>query len=379
VSTLVVCVDREGSVGSDAPVVGREAVEALVTEVGVVDPENSYVNSLLETLRVAEDLEADGEEVVVAVVAGGGGRVSADRAVAQQTDELADEYGLDSAIVVIDSAEDERLIPIIESRIRVDAVDRVVVRQAHDIESTYYLLKQFLGDEELRATVLVPIGAAMLAFPVLLTLVKSFTTAIAAIAATTGVFVLYKGLGLDDWLAALPGTVREAFYSGQVSLVTYVVAAGLALVGLFAGAIGASNSSATALFIVGMQFVFDAVPWVTLGALVATTGRLVDELIRDEEVRSSLMNLPFGVVAIGLVIRGFAGYFLQRADVVGPFALPETSVGPLSVDGIAISLGTRLLVFVVGGILVSLVGVRFAAYVDAAGLDDGAVEDEVLE
>ncbi|MFT4883040.1 MAG: putative membrane protein, partial [Natronomonas sp.] len=240
-STLVVCVDREGGLGHDGPIVGWEAIQALVTDVGVDDPEDSRVNCLLETLRVARDLRDGGEEAVVAVVSGGGDGVNSDRTVARQTDQLVADYEPGSAIVVTDSASDERLIPIIESRVQVDAVDRVVVRQSHDIQSTYYLLKQFLADEELRGTVLVPIGAALLAFPVLLLLADSVAVALSAIAAVIGTFLLYKGLGIDDFVSALPRRVQEAFYSGQMSLVTYVVGAGLALVGVFAGGISATS------------------------------------------------------------------------------------------------------------------------------------------
>ncbi|MFB6308175.1 MAG: DUF373 family protein, partial [Haloarculaceae archaeon] len=150
-STLVVCIDRGGDVptGVPLPVAGWEDVRSLVTDVGIDDPEDSRVNTMLEALRVTRDLEADGDEAVVAVVGSGGDSVGGDRSVAQQVDELVEEYDFDSAVVVVDSAEDERLVPIIESRVRIDAVDRVVVRQARDIESTYYLLKQFLADEEL--------------------------------------------------------------------------------------------------------------------------------------------------------------------------------------------------------------------------------------
>ena len=253
-TTLVVCLDR-GGLAPDGPLVGVDAIRDLVVEAGVRDPEDSRVNCLLETLRVARDIEESGDEALVAVVSGRGtgDPVAADRAVASQTDELVERYAPDSAVVVIDSAEDERLLPIVESRVRVDAVDRVVVRQAHDIESTYYLLKQFLGDEELRGTVLVPIGVTLLAFPVLLFLADSLTVAVSAIAAVIGVFLLYKGLGVDDLLARLPGLLREAFYSGQVSLVTYVVAAGLALVGLFAVAALGSHLASLERFPVGLR------------------------------------------------------------------------------------------------------------------------------
>jgi putative membrane protein len=278
-------------------------------------------------------------------------------------------------VVVVDSAEGERLVPIIESRVRVDAVDRVVVRQAHDIESTYYLLKQFLADEELRATVLVPFGAALLAFPVLLLLADSLTLALSAIAAVIGTFLLYKGLGIDDWLAALPGLVRDAFYSGQVSLVTYVVGAGLALVGVFAGAIGVRGMAPeTAELIIGMRFIFDAVPWLALAALTASTGRLLDEFLTDKAVRNSFLNLPFGVVAVGLVVRGFAGYFLERATAIDPLQFPALSLGPVSIDGVAFSVWTRLALFVFAGILVSLFGVRFASYVSTTTIEEELTE-----
>jgi len=374
---LVACVDRRGGLAGEGPVVGQEAVESLVTEVGVEDPEDSRVNCLLEALKVAREVREEGREAVVAVVSGSGDAVSADRAVARQVDDLVAQYDLESAILVIDSAEDERVVPVVESRVRVDAVDRVVVRQSHDIASTYYLLKQFLADEELRGTVLVPVGAALLAFPVLMLLVESLAVALSAIAAVIGVFLLYKGLGIDDWLAALPGTVQDAFYSGQVSLVTYVVAAGLALIGVFAGAIGVSdlgNLRQVGGFILGMRFVFDSVPWLALAALAAATGRLLDEFLRDEGIRSSFLNLPFGVVAIGLVVRGFSAYFLERAGAVDPLTTPRVGLGPVTVAQFSLSIWERLAVYVFAGIFISLVGVRFAAYVGESGIEEGLSE-----
>jgi putative membrane protein len=361
VSTLVVCVDREGNLGPDGPVVGWEAVRALVTDVGVDDPEDSRVNCLLETLRVARDLNDEGEKAIVAVVSGGGDGVDSDRSVARQTDRLIEEYDPEAAIVVTDSADDERLVPIIESRVQVDAVDRVVVRQSHDIQSTYYLLKQFLGDEELRGTVLVPIGAGLLAFPVLLLLADSVTVALSAIAAVIGTFLLYKGLGIDDFVSTLPRRVRDAFYSGQVSLVTYVVGAGLALIGVFAGAISANGMNTTSELLLGLRFIYNSVPWVAAAALAAATGRLIDALLGEEGVSGALMNLPFGVVAIGLVVRGFTGYFLERAEIFTSLTVPAVTVGPVSVTGFTLSIWGRLAVYVAAGIFVSFLGVAFTS------------------
>jgi putative membrane protein len=344
------------------PVAGWEAVRSLVTDVGLADPEDSIVNCLLEALRVARDLRDVDEEAIVGVVSGtGDSRVGGDRSVAAQVDALVEEYDPDSAVVVIDSTQDERLVPVVESRLPVDSVDRVVVRQAHDIESTYYLLKQFLADEELRSTILVPLGIGLLLFPVLLSRFD-LQMALAGMASLLGAVLLYKGLAVDELVSDMPDRVRDALYSGQVSVVTYVVAAGLSLVGVFLGGLAVSYQIVRdSVFVTVMQFTYSSVPWLALAALTASAGRLLDELISDEAVSSHYMNLPFGVVALGLVIRGFSGYFLERESVLAHLVL---------FGRVTLSPAQRLTLFIVAGIVISIVGVRIAA-----NMSDDALEE----
>ena len=379
-ATLVVSVDREGGIYRDAgietPVVGEAAVRDLVTEIGVTDPEDSEVNCLLEALRVTRDIAEEGEETAVAAVSGAGdSEVGSDRAIARAIDELVAEHSPDAVILVLDSAEDERVVPIVESRVRVDSVDRVVVRQAHDLESSYYLLKQFLGDEELRESVLVPIGLTLITFPIIVTLAGT-AAAFAAITAVLGAFLLYKGLGIDEEVEDIPAQARDAFYSGRVSIVTYVVAGGLALVGVFAGAIEvpAAVDTTDSAIIGSMTFVYYSVPWLALSALVASTGRLFDEVIRSEELSSAYLNLPFGAVAVGMVVRGFSAYFLELADVFEPFSVRPVEAGPVAFEGVTLEPpSARLAIFIVVGVFVSLVGVRFATYVS-----DKTIEEEIV-
>jgi len=373
--TLVVSVDRTGDIsrktGLRTPVAGWEAVQSLVTDMGVADPEDSGVNCLLEALRVTRDLRDGDDDAVVAAVSAEGDGVSADRSIAAQFDDLVERYDPDSCVVVVDSAEDERVVPIVESRIQVDAVDRVVVRQARDLESTYYLLKQFLGDEEMRQTILVPVGIVLLVFPALMMLTGSLAVAAASITTVIGLFLLYKGLGVDDYVAAVPGQARDALYSGRVSIVTYVVAVGLALVGVFAGALELSDLSGnTAELLAVMVFTYYSIPWIALGALTASAGRLFDEFIRRDEVRTSFLNLPFGVLAVALVVRGFSAYFVERAGRVPPLEVPAAEVGALSIEGFALTPEQRLAAFVVLGVFVSVVGIRVATHFSGVDLED---------
>jgi putative membrane protein len=376
VSTLVVCIDRGGTVtdvADELPVVGERAVRSLVTEVGLADPESSRVNCLLEGLRLAGELRESDTEPLVAVISGADESVDADRALADQMEELLADPSIESAVVVTDSTGEERVVHIIESRVRVDAVSRVIVRQARDLESTYYLLKQFLADEDLRQTVLVPVGVGLLAVPVLVVFAQSLTAAVAAVAAIIGLFVLYKGLGIDDAVAALTGGMRDGLYTGRLSVVTGVIAAGFALVGLVVGAISATplTGEATAL-VTAMTFLFEGVPWLTTAALTASTGRAADEWLHSGRVGNAALNLPFVVVAVGLVIRGFGAYFLERAGVIDPLRLPATSFGVVSVRGFTIGGDARLVAFVVAGVLVSVFGVGVAMRVGESAASEGA-------
>jgi putative membrane protein len=356
-------VDRANDIGRKSgittPVVGWEAVRSLVTDVGLADPEDAVVNSILESLRVTRDLQDEGEEAVVAVVSGAGeSAVGRDRALASGIDTVLDRYDVNGAIVVVDSAADERAVPIVESRLPVDSVDRVIVRQARDIESTYYLLKQFMGDEELRETVLVPVGIALILLPFLL-VQFSLAVALAGLTSLLGAALLYYGLGVDEFAESAPERAQEALYSGQVSVVTYVVAVGLAVVGVSLGIVAATGGSTDA-FIATMQFVYRSVPWLAAAALTASFGRLLDELIRDEGVRSPYLNLPFGAAAVGLVIRGFAGWFLER----------RAGRPHLELLGITLSATQRLALFIVVGIVLALIGVRVSSRFSEEALDD---------
>jgi putative membrane protein len=135
----------------------------------------------------------------------------------------------------------------------------------------------------------------------------------------------------------------------------------LAFVGIFAGGISATNMTVTSELLVGLRFIFDSVPWFAAAALAAATGRLIDELLAEESVSAALMNLPFGVVAVGLVVRGFTGYFLERAAVIGPLEVTAVELGPVSIEGFVLGIWGRLALYVAAGILASFLGVAFAS------------------
>jgi len=237
---LVLTVDRDNDLGVKAgirgPVIGRKATLAAALRLGLADPEESDTNAILGALhrhdKLNEEIVGD-DEVQIALLTGDV-RVGArsDRAIAVQLDEVIQEYQPDRAILVTDGADDEVALPIITSRVRVDHVEKVIVRQSKGIESTYYYVVKAIEDPRWRARLLVPIAAVMIILGLGL-IIPNGTKLIGAMPLIFGIWVLAKGLGWEQQLERLLGDMRAA---ASGSLLTSLLWA-LALVSLMIAAV----------------------------------------------------------------------------------------------------------------------------------------------
>src|SRR4030065_2988977 len=92
-----------------------------------------------------------GEDAEVATITGDVrvGTIS-DRILTQQLEQVLEEVKPDRAFLVSDGAEDEYIFPIISSRIRVDHVRRVFVRQSPAPEAPYYMIVRAMRDPNVR-------------------------------------------------------------------------------------------------------------------------------------------------------------------------------------------------------------------------------------
>ena len=219
VRTLVLTVDRDNDLGVKAgirgPVVGRKATLAAALRLGIADPEESDTNAILGALhqhdRLAEEAIGD-DEVQIALLTGDvrvGSR--SDREIATQLDEVIQDFQPDKAILVTDGADDEEALPIITSRVRVDHIEKIIVRQSKGIESTYYYVVKAIEDPRWRARLLVPIAAVMIILGVGLILPSDYGSAlIGTLPLIIGIWLLSRGLGWEQQLDRLVNDMRAA-------------------------------------------------------------------------------------------------------------------------------------------------------------------------
>ncbi|MFB6183910.1 MAG: DUF373 family protein [Haloarculaceae archaeon] len=318
---LVLCVDLDDDVGRktavETPVVGRDAVEDAAVSLATADPEDSDVNVLFEGVRLHDAV--DDETVEVAAVTGrDDDEVAANREVGEELDTVL--AGLSTgedvrALVVTDGAQDESVIPVIRSRIAIDGVHRVVVRQAQDLESMYYTIKQVLDDPETRGTILVPLGILLLIYPLAI-LADTLGMPGAVFGLTSGLlglYVLFRGLGIEERFDDAVGRMRAALFTGRVTLVTYVVAAVLLVVGGVNGVqtLAALRADAGALGVLEVlaALLYGAIQWFAAAGVTSSLGRVTDEYLTGA-FEWRYLNAPIYVVAIAAILHGVSAYFL---------------------------------------------------------------------
>jgi putative membrane protein len=317
---LVLCVDLDDDLGRktgiETPVVGREAVEEAAVALAVADPEDSDVNVIFQGINLYETIED--ETVEVAVVTGvDGNDIAANRKVGEEVDQVLASLSTGEdvrAVVVTDGAQDESVIPVIRSRVPIDAVPRVVVRQAQDLESMYYTFKQVLADPETRGTILVPLGILLLIYPLAI-VADHFGLPGAVFGVTSGLiglYILFRGLALEERVDGLVDRARRSLFTGRVTLVTYVVAFALLVVGGVQGVEAAraiqSGGGAGPLLVL-TALVDGALTWFAAAGLTSSLGRITDEYLRGT-FRWRYLNAPFYVVAMAAVLHGVSAYFL---------------------------------------------------------------------
>ena len=324
---LVVCIDLDDDLGRktgvSTPVVGRDAVEAAAVDLATTDPEDSDSNVLFEGLHIYDDLTAsEDESVEVAAVTGvDGNDVAANRAVGEELDNVLArlETGEDvRAILVTDGAQDESVVPVIRSRVPIDGVRRVVVRQAQDLESMYYTIKQVLNDPETRGTILIPLGIVLLIYPlaVLADLLGMQGDMFGLASGLLGLYLLSRGLGLEDRVDGAIDQVLSGLYAGRVTLVTYLVAAVLFLIGSATGyqTLQTVQADGTPLDILEViaAVISGAIPWFAAAGITSSLGRVTDEYLSGT-FQWRYLNAPFYVLAIAGILHAVSVYFLGYA------------------------------------------------------------------
>jgi putative membrane protein len=350
---LIICIDKDDDIGVKAgvksPVIGRDACLDAAARLGAADPEDSDVNTIYGGINVYDELRADGMDVEVVCIAGHRELgLKSDRAIAQQLDDILLKYPVDKAVLVSDGAEDESVMPILQSRVKVESVRRIVVKQAQNLESTYYIIKELISDPKVARVVFIPVGVTFLVYAGS-TLLDYANAAPVAIATLIGTYLLYKGLSLDSLLETFIFNLRKSFQEAKLTFITYLISLILIVMAFVQGSLDVIRMIALSelqpgLINLAARFFNSAIWWFVVALMTVAIGWIIDAYTEDSESLHKYLATPFFLVAMGTLVWGGTQYILDMQDKM-PAALK--------------SLGIAIL----AAVIVSYLGVTFARYV----------------
>ena len=343
---LVVCVDRDDDLGRKAgiagPVIGRANVVEAAMKLGIADPEDSDTNAMLAAVQLLDELRNDGEEAEVVLLTGSPkvGVVS-DRKVAEQFDRVLREIPVTSAHLVTDGAEDEDLFPILYSRVHVDGVRRVLIRQSASLESTYYTVLSALKDPKLRHKTVLPLALVVL----ILGLAAAggvIWWGIIGLSILLGIYLIFWTFDIDEALIDAIRSVSSDVRQGSVAIGFAILAVGFVGAGFQVGYnqyVGFPNSTPIDRI---LYFVQAGLLWWLFGAMVWESGRAIRYYLRRSRFPRSFPIASTSIVGIGVLSYGivFLVEFIEGTRVV-PGQLPLLVAGMIT--GIALVIGAAVL------------------------------------
>jgi putative membrane protein len=206
---LILCVDRDGDLGTKAgiktPLIGRTVNLDGAVSLALKDPEEPDANAMFEAVSLLDRLmkEKEPEETFeIATICGSElGGVSADRKLVGELEVILDSFNAKEVILVTDGYTDEAILPLVESRVPVSSVRRIVVKHSESIEETAQLfgkyMKMLVQNPKYSRIALGLPGTLMLIWIILALMQQPVFYYLITILLVISTFMLIKGFGVD--------------------------------------------------------------------------------------------------------------------------------------------------------------------------------------
>ncbi len=281
---LVLCIDRDNDLYEKAsvsgPLIGRERNLEGAMALSLADPEDPDSNAIYAAIKAYDSLRKEGKSVEIVTLTGDKSLgYKADRILSGQFDKILSELNPVSCILVSDGASDEEVIPIIKSRLKVDSNIIVFIKQAKELEKTYFVLLEKLKDPYFSRTII-----GIPAFILLLTAISYYMgLGWVPIVSIVAAYALLRVYGFEDVLIAIVKDFRISFE--RASWLGYVGALAIFLVAIFVSIQTFHHS--VDLHLSGEKIfasVLASVSWIFLmGIYLMLAGKTIDALMEKRK------------------------------------------------------------------------------------------------
>ncbi len=280
VKTLVLTVDRDDDLGKKAkikgPIVGEKDCLNAAEALALADPTDSDVNAMFQAIKTFKELKKSGESVEVAIVTGHPSRgIRSDREVRKQVEALKDKLGFEDVILVSDGADDEQIIPVLQSVAKIANVQTVIVKQAKEIEKSYYVIKEVLRDPHFARLIFGLPGIVLLIYA-LVYLFGIEKLSLNIVIGLTGFYLMIKGFGIEEATVKWFSSFRKTTSIERASFPVYVSSLLIILLSIWAGIDYTAHLGSVSPITSLVGFLDGCIGLLTLAISLFFIGRIMD-------------------------------------------------------------------------------------------------------
>ncbi len=328
---LVLCIDRDDDIGQKTnlrgPVIGRNDNLEVATKLALADPTDSDSNTIFEAIRTYDNLKKE-KDVEVATITGHRKiGIKSDEEINRQLEKVLKKVKTKETILVTDGLDDEQILPIIQSKLNIISLKRVVMKQSERLEGMYYMVHDFIENPKMSKVVL---GVPALA----LILYALFgDTGWRAILGFLGLYLLIKGFKLEDMIVKFLTDVRTTITKRRTSSFFYIVALFVALIGVKSGYDFIQTIAAKDILEFSAAFINGSIYILFLSSLILITGKIISLGPKTKEMFKyvTLVALGFSVTLVSseastIILNPEIGMFGLFAYIVFGFIIVLVSI-----------------------------------------------------
>jgi len=361
---LILCVDRDGDINvkteNVTPIFGRKKNLDAAVSLALKDPEESDANAMFEAVRVFDQVnkqEQPNEICEIATISGSqllG--VEADRKLVRELNEVLEAFPANNVILVTDGYSDEAVLPLVESRVPVTSVRRIVIKHSESIEETAALFGKYLrklADNPRYSRIALGVPGLLLIIYAIMYIGGWGESAWIYFLIVLGGVLLVRGFGVDKALLRLFRWIRE--YEPPplpVQIAGFAFAAGTiaAGVGIFLGINGSAalinappaNLEAWLSLLPSLigAFIEKGIYLIVIGVCVTLSGRAIHWYFKRD-----LRLLRTSVITV--VVAWSTQIFLQVSSILKNPEVGEAELVFTIIIGVLLAIATSLISLVI--------------------------------
>ncbi len=322
---LVLSVDRDNDLGEKAgikgPIIGRDSVLKAANKLGLADPEDTDFNALFETVRVFDELSKPENKKIgieIAAITGNKDRgIKSGFEIGRQLDSILKEYKATGVVLITDGSDDEHTIPLIQNKIPIKSIRRIIVRQADQLESSYFKIKDFL-DESLDNP---RFSSLIFGLPALiLILIGIFGIAgIRYVLVLLGAFLVIKWLKLEKQITGASDELKSSLSRRRFALFfVYILGGVIGVLGFYRGYVYIQPFMEKGVFEAAAAFITSTIFIFWAAVVVGWLGRSAYKKAKN---LGRILSVPIFGFAVSLVLFGAADLIVTPALAVTSFLM----------------------------------------------------------